>query len=360
MRGKLNIFKLLLTGICFLVTTIVGIAAYNTELLGQGFAAPSGCRTTTLKNSFEVQTGSSKILTARPEGKNVVIGAFTVTDDDIEDKGLLAESNCTPPGPADGHPTHVTAIKVKIAEGNLNPKDILAVKLFLDGNGDGLVEDGQDIELVGPQPGDCLRSECTFMITRTNPLLDVNETGHFDQSKSFLVAVDLGANAPADATLRIVATGEANDIAPRGADAPSSDFNDDYRSQLSNLELKILPQIKSALNEGTDWRPVLFWVMAVAAGIVLGVLTAPKVKPKSVFWAATYLVLSSFVLIAVLVIFFLALSPNQRFHDLPLVTTQWAIFGLTLPFLWTSLQNLRGNKTGTTPKKKKAQISGVK
>ncbi|MBI3660452.1 T9SS type A sorting domain-containing protein [Candidatus Acetothermia bacterium] len=85
-------------------------------------------------------------------------------------------------------------------------------------------------------------SQCVFSFGRTTPLFSVNEGGGTieDFTKSFLITVDLGPNAKSGANLMINVTAEANDIVTRGTDSVSSDFQDTFRSQTSNIVLNAL------------------------------------------------------------------------------------------------------------------------
>lgn len=235
-RMKLNRSFLFIASFVAVLFATVAVAG---DVLAQGYAAPSGCRTTTVKNTLLF----TQSRTGNPGDRDVVIGAFTVTDDDLEDTGVVDNANCTPPGPADGHPTHVTAITVTLAGGDLIAADIRSVKLYLDGNEDGFFQAGQDQQLGTDLPGTCLFSQCQFSFGRTTPLFTVNGEGSEDITKAFIITVDLGPNARSGANLMITTMSEANDIVTRGADAPSSDFQDTFRSQTSNIVLNSLGNV---------------------------------------------------------------------------------------------------------------------
>jgi hypothetical protein len=213
--------------------------------LAQGFAAPSGCRTTALKNTLEF----TEVRSGNPGDKHIVIGAFTVHDDATEDTGVVEKANCVPPGPIDGHPTYVTAIRVTLVGGDLIASDVRALKLFIDGNEDGFLQVGQDTQLGDDLAGTCLFSECLFSFGRTTALFTIPNSDYL----SFLITADLGPNARDGANLMINVTAEANDIVTLGATSISSDFNDTFRSQASNIILNGLdgPALLRSLNNGS-------------------------------------------------------------------------------------------------------------
>jgi hypothetical protein len=221
--------------IASLVAVLFATVALAGDVFAQfsGAAAPSGCRTTTVKNTLLF----TQSRTGNPNDRDVVVGAYTVTDDDLEDTGVVQNANCTPPGPADGWPTHVTGITVTLAGGDLIAADIRAVKLYLDGNEDGFFQAGQDTQLGTDLPGTCLFSQCTFTFGYTTPLFTVNGEGAEDITKAFIVTVDLGPNARAGANLMVTVMSQANDIVTLGPNSVSSDFQDTFRSQTSNIVL---------------------------------------------------------------------------------------------------------------------------
>ncbi|MBI1742625.1 hypothetical protein HYR54_06100 [Candidatus Acetothermia bacterium] len=210
------------------------------------FASPSGCRTTTLKNTLLF----TQARTGNPGDTSVVVGAYTVTDDDpeVQDTGSVENANCNPASSSDGHPTHVTSITVTLAGGDLVAADVRAVKLHLDGNQDGFIQAGQDQQIGNDLPGTCLFTECVFNFGRSTPLFSVHDTQTESQtatvtenpSEAFIISVDLGPNARAGANLMINVMAESNDIVVRGVDSVSSDFNDTFRSQTSNIILNSL------------------------------------------------------------------------------------------------------------------------
>lgn len=250
----------------FLVILSVLTAVFITgavDLMAQAqtspaFASPSGCRTTTLKNTLLF----TQARTGNPNDANIVIGAYTVTDDDPTaiDTGAVENANCNPADVSDSHPTHVTLITVTLAGGDLTAADIRSVKLFLDGNEDGFLQLGQDQQIGVDLPGTCLFSQCVFNFGRSTPLFSVNgkpaelenqdngdgepqdeenqeQLDGLRQYQAIIITVDLGPNARAGTNLMINVAAEANDIVTRGEDSVSSDFNDTYRSQTSNIIL---------------------------------------------------------------------------------------------------------------------------
>ncbi|MBI3660453.1 T9SS type A sorting domain-containing protein [Candidatus Acetothermia bacterium] len=220
-----RISPVLLAAIALLVLMTIGTDA----LADGGSAAPSGCRTTTLKNTLNF----TEARTGNPSTSNIVIGAFTVKDDDVIDTGVVEGSDCVPPGPVDGHPTHVTALTVRVAGGDPASADVRAVRLAFDGNRDGFFQAGQDTLIGLDQPGSCLYTECLFTFGRTSPIFTVGQ----GSSTAIIVMVDLGPSARPGANLSIVATAEANNIVTMGPAGISSDFNDTFRTQASNIIL---------------------------------------------------------------------------------------------------------------------------
>ncbi len=227
------------------VLIVLALVLFSAQGLAQGFASPSGCRTTTLKNTLEF----TEVRSGNPGDSNVVIGAFTVRDDQIEDTGVVEQANCIPPGPIDSHPTYVTAIKVSLAGGDLVAADVRALKLFIDGNEDGFLQVGQDTQLGDALNGACLFNECVFDFGRTTALFTVPNSDYI----SFLITIDLGPNARAGANLMVNAKAEANDIVTLGVTSVSSDFNDTFRSQASNIILNGLdgPSLLQSFNNGS-------------------------------------------------------------------------------------------------------------
>jgi hypothetical protein len=251
---------------CMVIAAVVvtGVEQIAQAQTTPAYASPSGCRTTTLKNTLLF----TQMRTGNPGDRNIVLGAYTVTDDDpaVQDTGTIESANCVPGDVSDGHPTHVTVITVTLAGGDVSSADVRTVKLFLDGNEDGFLQEGQDTQLGTALPGTCLFSMCVFNLGRSTPLFTVNgapseentdegdgepqdenngdeeeeQADTPDPFQAFIITVDLGPNAQAGANLMINVAAEANDIVTRGPDSISSDFNDTYRNQTSNIILNSL------------------------------------------------------------------------------------------------------------------------
>jgi hypothetical protein len=219
----------------FSVLLLAAVLVVGVDTFAQGFAAPSGCRTTTLKNTLPF----TQARTGNPGDTGVVMAAFTIRDDDVADTGVVEQANCVPPGPADNHPTHVTAIRVSLAGGDLVAADVRMVRLFEDGNEDGFFQAGQDRQVGENLSGTCLYTECVFTYGRTTPIFTIDPSGF----ESFIVVVELGPNTRSGANLMVNLSAEANDVVTQGPASVSSDFNDTYRSQTSNIILN-----------APDWR----------------------------------------------------------------------------------------------------------
>ncbi len=212
---------------------LLALAVVSSGVLAQfgGAAAPSGCRTTTFKNTLNF----TEARTGNPGTSNIVVGAYTIKDNDVIDTGVVEGSDCVPPGPADGHPTHVTSLTVRVAGDQNAPAnaDVRAIRLAFDGNRDGFFQASQDTLLGFDLNGSCLYTECLFSFGRTTPMFTVPQGG----SMAIIIMVDLGPAARPGANLSIVATAEANNIITMGAAGISSDFNDTFRTQASNIIL---------------------------------------------------------------------------------------------------------------------------
>ncbi len=275
MRLFLKIFSVLTA--VFIAGAVDWMAQAQTS---PAFASPSGCRTTTLKNTLLF----TQARTGNPNDTNIVIGAYTVTDDDptAADTGAVENANCNPADLSDGHPTHVTLITVTLAGGDLTAADIRSIKLFLDGNEDGFLQLGQDQQIGVDLPGTCLFSQCVFNFGRSTPLFSVNgkpaepenqdnggsdeeladdesndenrqeQTDGLSQFQAIIITVDLGPNARVGTNLMINVAAEANDIVTRGEDSVSSDFNDTYRSQTSNIILNSMIGGEGAFVQGIN------------------------------------------------------------------------------------------------------------
>jgi hypothetical protein len=233
MRCSLFIFFALV------VTFSVLLTGFGT--LAQGYAPPSGCRTSTLKNTLTF----TQMRTGNPGDQNVVIGAYTITDEELKDTSLVRNANCTPPNFVDGYPTHVTALTVTLTGGDQVAADVKKMRLYLDNNGDGFFQADRDTQLGSDLSGDCLytRKECVFSFGRATPLFTVNA----GTSKTVVITIDLGRNTRAESNLVISLTAEANDVIA-GIDNISSDFHDDYRTQISNI-------ILNSRTGGLPWFP---------------------------------------------------------------------------------------------------------
>jgi hypothetical protein len=229
--------------VAFLAALVVG-----SDVLAQGgSAAPSGCRTTTLKNTLSF----TEARTGNPGTSNIVVGAYTIRDDDVIDTGVVAGSDCIPPGPVDNHPTHVTMLSVRVSGDPNAPAnaDVRALRLAFDGNRDGFFQAGQDTLIGMEQAGSCLYTECLFSFGRTTPMFTVPNGGAI----AIIIMVDLGPASRPGANLSIVATAESNNIVTMGPAGISSDFNDTFRTQASNIILNAPSNVVNlyGLNNGS-------------------------------------------------------------------------------------------------------------
>jgi hypothetical protein len=198
-------------------------------LYAQSNLPPTGCRTSTLKNTLAF----AQSRTGNPGDRNVVIGAFTIRDDDVEDTGVNDSANCNPPGPFDGFPTRISSVIVTLANGDLLAADIQALRLYLDENGDGFFQERNDTRIGEVLAGSCLKEKCVFAAGANEMLFLVNSL----TSRSILITADIGTNARAASGLMIQTTAVASDIVHGRFTDPSSDFNENYRVQISNIAL---------------------------------------------------------------------------------------------------------------------------
>lgn len=205
------------------------VISLSTETQAQQFTDPTGCQTTTLKNTLLFEQSRA----ANPNDTSVVLGAFTVTDDDVSTDNINHTENCHTPGPADNYPTHVTVLTVTLAGGDLTAADLLRVRLVSDANGDGFFQPEQDKQIGSELAGSCLFSSCVFSLGRVQALFTVLP----GTPRSVLVVADAGPKLSATANLKISMKAEANDIASYTLSHVSSDFNEAYRTQISNLTL---------------------------------------------------------------------------------------------------------------------------
>jgi hypothetical protein len=206
----------------------LGIFGTTEAVFSQTFSTPSGCRTTTLKNTllFPQQR------TASPNETNVVLGAFTIFDDDVPEDNPNRGPHCPSAGPIDHHPTHVTLFTVTLTSGDLIAADFTRLRLVHDANGDGFFQLDQDRQ-IGPELNSvCLFSRCVFNSSQSQPLLTVPS----GSTLSILVVADVGPKMRPGSNIAIQIRGEANDIVESTlVQHISSDFNEAYRSRNSNI-----------------------------------------------------------------------------------------------------------------------------
>ncbi len=214
---------------------LFALTSSQVNLYAQGNLPPTGCRTSTLKNTLLF----TQSRTGNPGDRDVVIGAFTIKDDDVADTGVVDSANCNPPGPFDGFPTRVSSIIVTRVNGDLVAADVQTLKLYLDENGDGFFQERLDTRIGEILNGTCLKEKCIFATGENKTLFNVNSL----TSRSILITADMGANARSGGGLMIQATAVAADIVRGRFTDPSSDFNENYRVQISNIALNSLGSV---------------------------------------------------------------------------------------------------------------------
>jgi hypothetical protein len=215
----------------YLVGTLLVLFLFFTqrEVSGQTLLAPSGCRTTTIRNTLFFER--SRI--APPNVTNIVIGAFTITDDDVPEDNPDRGPNCHSPGPTDYYSTNVTQLIVSRIAGDLTKSDIVRLRLVNDANGDGFYQELRDKPISYDLPGNCLYSSCIFGLESAAALFRVSA----DTPKAILIVADTGSKLIPESNLKISIKAEAHDIRRNDGLEISSDFNNAHQTQISNITL---------------------------------------------------------------------------------------------------------------------------
>ncbi len=222
-----------------LLLFFLNIVLFFGESVAQTLLAPSACRTTTIRNTLFFER--SRI--AHPNDTNIVIGAFIITDDDVPEDNPNRGAHCHFAGPTDYYATNVTMLAVTRIAGDLSKSDIVRLRLVNDVNGDGFSQELQDKSIGLDLPGNCLYSTCAFSTGRAEALFTVSA----DTPKTILVVADIGPKLIPNANLKISIKAEAKNIQKNDALQISSDFNNVYQTQISNITLNA-PQNECTLD----------------------------------------------------------------------------------------------------------------